>query len=150
MIRLIFVGKVKEDWLKEAIDEYIKRISAFTKIEVLEVKDEKIIGMDQERIKRTEGEKILNLAKNDFLIGLDVGGKTLASEEFADCLSKIESKNMTFVVGGALGLSQDVLKRCNAKVSLSKMTFTNQIVRLVLVEQIYRSFMISQGRPYHR
>ncbi|MBW2997578.1 23S rRNA (pseudouridine(1915)-N(3))-methyltransferase RlmH [Candidatus Woesearchaeota archaeon] len=152
MIRIIFVGRVKEKWLKEACDEYVKRTSKFVRVQVDEVKDEKIMGKDAEAIKKKEGERILNLIKDDFVIGLDVEGESLGSETFARALNKAgeQSKRITFVVGGALGLSREVLKRCNMKMSLSRMTFTNQMVRLLLIEQIYRAFMIMAGREYHK
>lgn len=152
MIRIIFVGKVKEKWLKEAFDEYVKRISAFARIQIDEVKDEKIMGKDYDAIKKKEGERILNLLKDDFVIGLDVEGESLGSETFAKALDKAgeQSRNITFVVGGALGLSKEVLKRSNMRLSLSRMTMTNQMVRLLLIEQIYRAFMIMAGRQYHR
>lgn len=152
MIRIIFVGRVKERWLKEVVDEYVKRISSFARIQIDEVKDEKIMGKDEEAIKKKEGERILNLIKDDFVIGLDVEGRSLESEAFAKALKDAgdEHKRLTFVVGGALGLSKDVLKRCDMKLSLSRMTMTNQMVRLLLIEQIYRAFMIMAGRQYHR
>ena len=152
MIRIIFVGKVKEKWLRDAIDEYIKRISHFARIQVDEVKDEKILGKDEGTIKKKEGERILKLIKDDFVIGLDVEGDALESEEFAQALKKTREshQNITFVVGGALGLSDAVMKRCNMRLSLSRMTMTNQMVRLLLIEQIYRAFMIMAGRQYHK
>jgi len=152
MIRIIFVGRVKEDWLKEQIDEYVKRMGRFTRVQVDEVKDEKILGKDYEKIKKAEGERILNLLDDDYLIALDANGKSLDSPEFAKALKKAgdENKRMTFVIGGALGLHDDVLKRCNLKLSLSRMTFTNQMVRLLLVEQVYRAFTILEGMEYHK
>jgi 23S rRNA (pseudouridine1915-N3)-methyltransferase len=152
MIRIIFVGRVKEDWLKEQIDEYVKRMGRFTRVQVDEVKDEKILGKDYEKIKKAEGERILNLLDDDYLIALDANGKSLDSPEFARALKKAgdENKRMTFVIGGALGLHDDVLKRCNLKLSLSRMTFTNQMVRLLLVEQVYRAFTILEGMEYHK
>ena len=152
MMRIICVGKVKEKWLREAIDEYVKRINRFTKIEMHEVKDEKIMGKDAEVIKKKEGEKILALLKDDFVIALDENGKSIESEKFAKAMKTTgdSHQNITFVVGGALGLSDKVLKRCNMKLSLSRMTMTNQMVRLLLIEQIYRAFMILTGREYHK
>ena len=152
MIRIIFVGRVKEQWLREAIDEYTRRISRFTKIEMHEVKDEKILGKDEGAIKKKEGERILNLLKDDFVIGLNVEGESIESEAFAKALKKAgdEHRRLTFVVGGALGLSKEALKRCDMILSLSRMTMTNQMVRLLLIEQIYRAFMIMAGRKYHR
>ena len=152
MMRIICVGKVKEKWLRDAIDEYAKRITRFAKIEMHEVKDEKIMGKDEKVIKNKEGEKILSLLKDDFVIALDENGKSLESEKFAKAMKKTgdSHQKITFVVGGALGLSDEVLKRCDMKLSLSRMTLTNQIVRLLLIEQIYRAFMITAGREYHR
>ena len=152
MIRIIFVGKVKEDWLKEQINEYVKRIGRFARIDVEEVKDEKVLGKDHSAIKNTEGTRILRLLKDDHVIALDVDGKALGSEDFAKALKKAGEDNnrITFVVGGALGLSDEVLKRCDMRLSLSKMTFTNQMVRLLLVEQIYRALTITAGMEYHK
>jgi 23S rRNA (pseudouridine1915-N3)-methyltransferase len=152
MLRVIFVGKVKEDWLKEQINEYVKRIGRFVRIDVDEIKDEKILGKDHKSIKKAEGERILNILKDDYVIALDAGGKELESEDFAKALKTAndENKKLTFVVGGALGLSDEVLKRCDMRLSLSRMTFTNQMVRLLLVEQIYRAFTIMAGMKYHK
>lgn len=152
MIKIIFVGRSKEAWLKEQIDEYIKRISRFAKVQLIEVKDEKILGNDYDKIKREEGKRILSLIKDDFLIALDVNGRAFESEEFAEtmCNAGKEKNNLSFVIGGALGLSDEVLKRANLRLSLSKMTFTNQLVRILLVEQIYRAFTIVNGMEYHK
>jgi 23S rRNA (pseudouridine1915-N3)-methyltransferase len=152
MIRIIFVGKVKEPWLQEQVDEYVKRLGRFVRIQVDEVKDEKITGTDYEKIKKNEGQRIINLLNEDYCIALDVNGKELGSKEFATALKKAgdENKRLTFIVGGALGLSDEVLKHCRLRLSLSKMTFTNQMVRLLLVEQIYRAFTILAGMEYHK
>ena len=152
MIRIIFVGKLKDEWLREALDEYVKRIGAFTRIETIEVKDESIIGKDYEKIKKEEGKRIINLLDNDYAIALDINGKAFESVEFAHALKKASDSNkrLTFIVGGALGLSDEVLKRCHLRLSLSRMTFTNQMVRLLLIEQIYRAFMILAGKEYHK
>jgi 23S rRNA (pseudouridine1915-N3)-methyltransferase len=143
MIHIIFVGRLEEKWLKEAIDEYVKRISKFASILIDEVKDEKILGKDYSAIKKKEGERILNLVGDDFVVGIDVEGESLESKAFAKALDKAgsEHKKITFVVGGTLGLSDEVLKRCDMKLSLSPVTFTNQMVRLLLVEQIYRALL---------
>jgi 23S rRNA (pseudouridine1915-N3)-methyltransferase len=152
MIRIIFVGRVKEEWLREQIEEYVNRIGRFIRIDIDEVKDEKILGRDYEKIKKAEGERILNILGDDYAIALDANGKSLDSPEFAKALKKAgdDNKRLTFVIGGALGLHDDVLKRCNLKLSLSRMTFTNQMVRLLLVEQIYRAFTILAGMEYHK
>jgi 23S rRNA (pseudouridine1915-N3)-methyltransferase len=152
MIRIIFVGKSKEPWLRGQINEYVKRLGAFCRLQVEEVKDEKVMGRDYEQIKKKEGDRILKILDDDYVIGLDAGGQSLESAQFAKALEKAAQSNrkITFVVGGALGLSDDLLKRCNMKLSLSRMTFTNQMVRLILVEQIYRAFTISAGMQYHK
>ncbi len=152
MIRVIFVGKVKEDWIKEAIEEYGSRLDKFTSFEMIEVKDSKIIGKDAEKIKYDEGKRILNLIKDDFLIALDINGTEFGSEQFADRLEKAVSENrkITFVVGGALGLSKLVLDKAKIRVSISKMTFTNQMVRVILLEQIYRAYTLMKGINYHK
>ena len=119
MIRLIFVGKVKEEWLRDQIEEYTKRLTRFTRIEIEEINDEKILGEDYDKIKKKEGEKILELLKDDYAIALDVNGKSLASEDFAKAVKTAgdQNKRVTFIIGGALGLSDEVLKRCQLKVS---------------------------------
>ncbi|MBN1544304.1 23S rRNA (pseudouridine(1915)-N(3))-methyltransferase RlmH [Candidatus Woesearchaeota archaeon] len=152
MIRLIFVGRTKEDWLKEQVQEYVKRIGKFSRIQADELKDEKVLGKDYDKIKKNEGERILNLITDDYVVALDSNGKSLESNEFAKSLGEAvkENKRITFVVGGALGLSNEVLKRADFKLSLSKMTLTNQMVRLMLVEQIYRAFTIMAGMEYHK
>ncbi len=152
MIRIIFVGKAKEEWLNSAMAEYIKRLDRFTKLEIIEVKDEKITGTDTESVKRKEGERILSIVDDDFTVALEIRGKTLSSEEFAENMKSLvmQNKKLTFICGGALGLSDEVLQRCRMKLSLSRMTFTNQMVRLILIEQIYRAFMINAGMEYHK
>ncbi|MBW2971406.1 23S rRNA (pseudouridine(1915)-N(3))-methyltransferase RlmH [Candidatus Woesearchaeota archaeon] len=152
MIRIIFVGRTKEEWLKEQINEYVKRIGKFSRIQIDEIKDEKILGRDYEKIKSLEGERILKLVADDYVIALDENGKSLESKAFATSLSEAiaDNKRITFVVGGALGLSKGVLKRSDFKLSLSRMTLTNQMARLMLVEQIYRAFTILAGMEYHK
>ncbi|MBU2560781.1 MAG: 23S rRNA (pseudouridine(1915)-N(3))-methyltransferase RlmH [Nanoarchaeota archaeon] len=152
MIRLIFVGRTKEDWLKDQVNEYVKRIGKFSRIQIDELKDEKVLGKDYDKIKKKEGKRILNIITDDYVVALDSNGKSLESKEFAKSLDEAvkENKRITFVVGGALGLSNDVLKRADFKLSLSKMTLTNQMVRLMLAEQIYRAFTIMAGMEYHK
>ncbi len=153
MIRLIFVGKTKEKWLQEQIDEYVKRTNRWIRVQVDELKDEKVIGRDHDKIKKKEGERLLKLIDDtDYVIALDETGKSMQSEKFARSLEEAveESKRLTFVVGGALGLSEEVLNRADSKLSLSKMTLTNQMARLMLVEQIYRAFTIMAGMKYHK
>ncbi len=153
MIRIIFVGKTKEQWLREQVDEYVKRTGRWVRLQVDELKDEKVVGSEYDKVKNKEGERILKLVSDqDYLIALDENGHSIKSKQFAQSLGDavVEHKRITFVVGGALGLSDAVLKRADYKLSISKMTLTNQMVRLVLVEQIYRAFTIMAGMEYHK
>jgi len=151
MIRILCVGKLKERWLAQAVEEYMKRLGAFTKIEIIELKDEKIEG-NPELIKKNEGKRIIDALKDDFAIALEITGKELSSEELSEIIKNktLQNKKTTFIIGGALGLSEEVMERCQMRISLSRMTFTHQMARLVLVEQIYRAFMIAAGREYHK
>lgn len=157
-ITLITVGKIKEKYLKDAISEYTKRLSKYCKLEIFEVADEKTPDHASEtienQIRSKEGERILKLVKDDaYVITLEIQGKQLTSEEFAD---KIETlgiqgiSHITFVIGGSIGLGQDVLKRSDYALSFSKMTFPHQLMRVILLEQIYRSYRIINGEPYHK
>jgi len=151
MIRLVCVGKLKEQWLREGIKEYAKRLQKFDNVEIIELKDEPI-GSDSEKAKTIEGKRIVEALKDDFAVALDINGKPHSSEEFASFLkkSKLESSRIAFVIGGALGLSDEAISRCNARISLSRMTFPHQMVRLVLMEQLYRAFTIISGMEYHK
>ncbi|MBI4149783.1 23S rRNA (pseudouridine(1915)-N(3))-methyltransferase RlmH [Candidatus Woesearchaeota archaeon] len=140
-IKLICVGKVKEAYLKEGVADFSKRISHYAKLDVVEIKD---LGMEQ------EAEKILShLRSDDYTIALCVDGKQYSSMELAK-LIMATPKNMTFIIGGANGLSQKVIEKAHLKLSLSQMTFTHEMCRLFLLEQIYRAFTIIKGRPYHK
>ena len=157
MIRIISIGKIKEKYLKDGIDEYLKRISRFTKIEVVELKDEIIpdnssIAMD-EKIKEIEGESILSKIKDDYVIAMDLRGEMLDSVEFSKKIESINTQGkskITFVIGGSLGLSKEVLERADYKISFSKMTFPHQLFRLILLEQIYRAYKILNNETYHK
>lgn len=157
-IVIIAVGKLKEKYLKEGIDEYSKRLSRYCKLDIIEVADEKapenISPKDAEIVKSKEGEGINRHFKAGmFKIALCVDGKMASSEELAGTISNIGLKgisNIAFVIGGSLGLSDDVVKGCDATLSFSKMTFPHQLMRLVLLEQIYRSFKIISGETYHK
>lgn len=158
MIKIIGVGKIKEKAMNACIDEYVKRCKAFTKIEILEVPDESIPQHNSEKqneqAKRIEGERILSKIKdNEYVIVLDLWGETCSSEKFSKKLEEIQtyhSSNITFVIGGSLGLSPDLVKRANFRFKLSDCTFPHQLCRLLLVEQIYRAFMITNNMPYHK
>lgn len=157
-ISIITVGKLKEKYLKQGIDEYLKRMSAYAKVEIIEVADEKAPEILSEsemlQVKEKEGERILaKLHPDTYIIALAIEGKQKSSEELADTLDKLATygkSKIAFVIGGSLGLSQQVLQRSDEKLSFSKMTFPHQLMRLVLVEQIYRAFRIMRGEPYHK
>lgn len=154
-IKIIALGKVNESYLKEGIDEFLKRIAPYTNIEVselkpVEVKDENLI----QRSLDLEAEKILDLIKpSSFVITLEIGGKMLPSEDFATELKEIINSGVNeliFVIGSSHGLSSKVSERADYKLSLSKMTFLHNFARLILVEQVYRAFKIINGETYHK
>lgn len=157
-IRIIAIGKIKEAYLKEGINEYLNRIKPYCNIEIMEVNDESISDNPRDaeitKVKDIEGERVLKLLKpNDYLIGLDLNKKQYTSPEFA---KYIENKfvqggsSITFVIGGSYGLSDALKARCNDSISLSKMTFLHQMTRLILLEQIYRAFKINRNETYHK
>ena len=156
-IKIYCIGKIKEQYLKDGINEYIKRILPYSNVEIIEVIDSKVKDnpnqSDIERAKNEEGDRVLKLVKNDYLIGLDLNKKEPTSEEFAVFLqSKIVEggSNVSFVIGGSYGLSDALKKRCNTSISLSKLTFLHQMTRLILLEQIYRAFKILNNETYHK
>ena len=157
-ITIITVGKIKEKYLKDAIAEYSKRLSRYCKLEILEVADEKTPDgaseIVEENIREKEGERILKLIKEDaYVITLEINGKMLTSEELADWIETlgIQGKShLVFVIGGSIGLGREVLRRSDYALSFSKMTFPHQLMRVILLEQIYRSYRIINGEPYHK
>lgn len=157
-ILIITVGKLKEKYLKQGIDEFVKRMSGYAKLEIIEVADEKapeeLSAAEMEQVKQKEGERILSkISQDTHVIALAINGKMKSSEELADDLDKLATygkSKIAFVIGGSLGLSDEVLKRANDKLSFSKMTFPHQMMRLILVEQVYRAFRINRGEPYHK
>lgn len=158
MIRILAVGKIKESFWKDAIAEYIKRLSAFTKIEIVEIDDEKapprISNKEELRIKEKEEHKLMQkISDKDYVIALTLDEKQLDSVNFSRFLSRclIDSgSSLIFVIGGSLGLGENILKRANKKISLSELTFTHQMTRVILLEQIYRSFKILNNETYHK
>ena len=157
-ITLITVGKIKEKFLSDAINEYKKRLSKYCKLDIIEVADEKTPDHASENvenaIKSREAERILKYIKSDsYVITLEINGKMLTSEELA---SKIDNlgiqgvSHITFIIGGSLGLGREVLDRSDYALSFSKMTFPHQLMRVILLEQIYRSYRIIMGEPYHK
>ena len=157
-ITILTVGKIKEKYLRDAIAEYSKRLSRYAKLEIIEVADEKTPDKASEtvetNIKNKEAERLLKYIRDDaYLITLEIKGKQLTSEELAqkiDTLGVQGTSHIIFVIGGSLGLGEEVLKRSNYALSFSKMTFPHQLMRVILLEQIYRSYLINCGEPYHK
>lgn len=157
-ITLICVGKLKEKYLTLGVGEYVKRLSRYCTLDIIELADEKTpdnasVAQD-EMIKKKEGERILKALKEDsFCIALAIEGNMLSSEELAakiDQLGISGTSHISFIIGGSLGLSEEVLKRADYKLSFSKMTFPHQLMRMILVEQIYRAYRINTNQPYHK
>ncbi len=151
---LLLVGKTESQWLKSAIEIYEERLAHYTGYQRIEIPELKFVSkLSHQQIKDKEGELILkNVKQNDELILLDEKGREFSSEEFAAHLDKKSiygTKNVIFVIGGAYGFSEEVYKRANEKFSLSKMTFSHQMVRLIFLEQLYRAHTIIKGEPYH-
>lgn len=158
-IKIIGVGKIKEKFFKAAIDEYLKRMKAYNDVEIIEVADEpaaeNLSQKEIEKVKEIEGERILaKISDDDYLVSLEILGKQMASEEFARFIQNemLEGfgRNLVFVIGGSNGLSKAVSNRANYKLSFSKMTFPHQLMRVILLEQIYRAFRIINNHPYHK
>ncbi len=157
-IKVISVGKVKEKYLKLGIEEFAKRLSKYCSLEIIEVDDEKapetLSGKEMSIIKNKEGDKILSKIKdNTYVIALAIDGKMLSSEDLAEKINDLGisgKSNIAFIIGGSLGLSDSVLKRADYKLSFSKMTFPHQLMKLILLEQIYRAYRIKTGAPYHK
>ena len=157
-IKIVCVGKIKEDYLKLGIKEFTKRLTKYCKLEIIEIDDEKtpekLSDKEMLNVKNKEGLRILNLVKeNSYVIALAIEGKHLSSEDLALKLNELSvsgSSNITVIIGGSLGLSDEVLKRADFKLSFSKMTFPHHLMRLILLEQIYRSYRINTGSPYHK
>lgn len=157
-IMIITVGKLKERYFREAVEEYSTRLSKYCRLEIAEVPDEKApenLSPAQELIViQKEGQGILKYVKEDtYVIALAIQGRQVSSEGLADFINDLGIKgksNITFVIGGSLGLSDEVLKRADFKLSFSHMTFPHQLMRVILLEQIYRGFRIIKGEPYHK
>lgn len=151
MIKLITVGTIKENYLKEAIKEYSKRLKKYTALDIIEVKDEglvepqKAILLESEKIKK-------NLSDKDYIITLEIDGKQLTSPDFAKKLDQIqiETSNIVFIIGGSYGLSDEIKQRAKLHLSFSNMTFPHQLFRVILLEQIYRAYKIINNESYHK
>ena len=151
MIKIICVGKLKENYLKEAVLEYTKRLGKYTKINIIELND--VSNNDINNILKKEEEEILkNLDSKDYIIALDIDGQNIDSMELAKKISNtfINYSNITFVIGGSYGLSDKIKKMANYRLSFSKLTFPHQLFRVMLLEQIYRSFKINNNEEYHK
>ena len=149
MIKIICVGKIKEKYLKEAIEDYKKRISKYTKIEIIEVQDEKVkekaLIVEAERIKKYIKEK-------EYVITLEIEGNKKTSKEMADLVNEIliKNSNICFIIGGSYGLHKEIKERSNYNLSFSKLTFPHGLFRVILLEQIYRTFKINNNETYHK
>ena len=157
-VTIIAVGKIKEHYLKEGIEEYSKRLSRFCDLRIIEAADEPapddLSAAREEQIKSREASRVLGKVKDgDYLIVLDVKGAKKSSEEFAEVLKNCMisgNSSITFVIGGSLGLAPELIRKANVRLSLSDMTFPHQLTRLILLEQIYRAFKIINGETYHK
>ncbi|MBP5678474.1 MAG: 23S rRNA (pseudouridine(1915)-N(3))-methyltransferase RlmH [Bacilli bacterium] len=151
MIKIITVGQIKEIYLKEAIEEYKKRLSKYTNLEIIELKDEGLV--EEEKSIKLEAEKIEKyMNEKDYIITLEIEGKEYTSLEFAEKLRtiQIEYPNITFIIGGSYGLSDSIKQKANLHLSFSKMTFPHQLFRVILLEQIYRAYKINHNESYHK
>lgn len=157
-ISILTVGKIKEKYLSDAILEYSKRLSRYCKLEIIQVQDEKTPDKTSDvqikQIKEKEGARLNQYIKDDaYVIALAIDGKQLSSEELAEKINSLGingESHIQFVIGGSLGLSDEILKRADFKLSFSKMTFPHQLMRVILLEQIYRSYRIINNEPYHK
>ena len=156
-INIICIGKIKEKFFVNAIDEYLKRLTKYCKLNILELPDEKIPDKSnnsiENSIKDKECNNIINHLKNDsYIIALDLKGQEYSSIDFSKKIEQISMENskITFIIGGSLGLTDKLLNKCNKTICFSKMTFPHQLIRIFLLEQIYRSFKILNGEIYHK
>ncbi|MBO5459497.1 MAG: 23S rRNA (pseudouridine(1915)-N(3))-methyltransferase RlmH [Lachnospira sp.] len=157
-ITIICVGKIKEKFYTAAVEEYVKRLSRYCRLEIVELADEKTkenaSEHENELVKAKEGERILAAIRDDmYVAALAIDGKMLDSVEFSQKIEQLGVtgiSNIAFIIGGSLGLDKRVLDRADYKLSFSKMTFPHQLMRVVLLEQIYRGYRIMKGEPYHK
>lgn len=154
-IKIVAVGKIKENFYREAVAEYLKRLSRFCKMEIAEVDEELCTNSSEKNIlatKQAEGERIVKHIKG-YVVALDMRGKELASEELAEKIKTLATSGVSeisFVIGGSFGLSDEVREKADMLLSFGRATFPHQLMRVVLCEQIYRGFMINEGSPYHK
>ena len=158
MIRIIACGKVKKGWMKDGIDDYVKRIGPYDRIEIIETADEKApesnSAAENEQVKQIEGERLLRqIRDDDYVILLDLAGKEFTSEALAqkmETLYNTSHNRIDFVIGGSLGLGPQLIERADLRWKLSSGTFPHQLCRIIVLEQIYRSFRIRRNEPYHK
>ena len=159
LIKIVAVGKIKEKFYKDALAEYEKRMKSYNKVEIVEVADEKapetLSSKEVDQLKTAEGERILSKIKDDsFVVTLEINGKALDSIKFAKLIQDEMldgfGRDLVFVIGGSNGLGENVLKRSNYKLSFGKMTYPHQLMRVILMEQIYRAYRIINKEPYHK
>ena len=151
MIKIITVGKIKESYLKDAINEYKKRLSKYTKLEIIELND--INDKNTQIILNKEKEEIIKyINKNEYIICLDINGMSISSEQLAKKIDNVFIKypNITFIIGGSYGIHDEIKKLSNELLSFSKLTFPHQLFRVMLLEQIYRAFKINKNESYHK
>jgi len=157
-INIIAVGKIKENYLKAGIEEYLKRLTSYAKVKIIEVSEEvapdEIGEKEKEKILLKEGERILShIKEGDYLIVLDIKGDTISSEQLAAKINNLAlygKSSLTFLIGSSYGLSNEVKRRGDYSLSFSSLTFPHQLIRLILLEQIYRAFKINRNEPYHK
>lgn len=156
-INIVAVGSIKEKFFKDAVSEYAKRLSRYVKLNIIEVKDEKTPAMasalEEEKIKEVESERILSKLPNSYVVALTIDGKKYSSEELAKRMEKydiLSKGNLSFIIGGSLGLHKSIIDRADEKLSFSEMTFPHQLMRVILLEQIYRAYRIRNNEPYHK
>lgn len=157
-VTILTVGKIKESYLRDAIKEYAKRLGKYCKLEILEVTDEKtpdsLNTTAAELVRKKEGERLLkSFPKDAYIITLEISGKQLTSEEFSQKIENLAVQgvsHLVFVIGGSLGLGQNILQKSDFAMSFSKMTYPHQLMRVILLEQIYRGYRIANGEPYHK
>lgn len=158
MIRLIACGKIRQKWMKDGLDEYVKRIRPYEKIEMAEAADEKApetnSDAENEQVKIREGQKILKLIRDDeYVILLDLAGRKMDSEELACTLDRLRTaghSRIAFVIGGSLGVSEELIRRADFRWKISDNTFPHQLCRVIVAEQIYRALRILHHEPYHK
>lgn len=156
-INIVAVGSIKEKYFKDAIAEYSKRLSRYVKLNIIELKDEKTPvkpgSPEEEKIKEVEADRILLKLSDTFVVALAIDGKTYSSEAFSARMEKydiLSKGKMSFVIGGSLGLHQKIFDRADEKLSFSELTFPHQLMRVILLEQIYRAYRIRNNEPYHK